>query len=288
MTPSRSKVVQRVHFFTSLAAACALLPGLASQVNAQQGMPAIKEVAAVVAARRTDLVTQRERLLSERQALHARNDSYNAACSAVEEGSAQETACRKAGSQLQGEIRLHLRETADFNTIVRAAGVADTGPVQYGDPAVVDARRVPTGLPRSVEKEIPDTPAGSRVRKGFQAIMAHDWNAAHAWFQDALNHDKGNLGIERLIELADYSRKRAGQRLAAVPQPAPVTDDGRARDKAALEARGRELDELMSQEVAGALRDFYQSHPKPRPEKMAPAWTPFFQAIFDRSQGPVN
>src|SRR6202035_5399185 len=77
------------------------------------------------------------------------------------------------------------------------------------DTRVVDARNVPTGLPKSVAAEIPDTPAGNRVRKGFEAIMAHDWNVAHAWFQDALNHDPGNAGIQRLIELADYTMKRA-------------------------------------------------------------------------------
>lgn len=281
MNWSSKKVLQRVQLKTTRAATCTLLLGLVSQVAAQQGLPPIKDVPAVVAARRPDLVTQRARLLGERQALHAKNDSYNAACSRVEEGSAQENSCRSAGSQLQAEIRLHLRQSADFNATVRAASVADAGPVAFGDPSVVDARHVPTGLPKSVEAEIPDTPAGDRVRKGFQAIMGHDWNVAHAWFQDALNHDKGNAGIERLIELAEYSMKRAGQRVPALPQHVPLTDDTRA-DKAAMEALGHKLDEQMSEEVATAIRNFNQGHPEPKPEKIEPNWRAFFDAIFGK------
>jgi hypothetical protein len=282
MTRSSTEVFQKMRLATTVAATCTLLLGLATEGVAQQGMPPIKELAAVVAARHPDLVAQRASLLNERQALHAKNVSYNAACSAVEEGSAQETSCRSAGSQLQTEIKLHLRRSADFNAMVRAASVADAGPLPFGDASVVDAREVPTGLPKSVEAEIPDTPAGSRVRKGFQAIMGHDWNVAHAWFQDALNHDKGNVGIERLVELAEYSMKHAGKRLPALPQHAPVTDTGRARDKSATEALGRQLDEQMSEEVATAIRDFNESHPEPKPEKIEPNWKAFFDAIFEK------
>jgi tetratricopeptide (TPR) repeat protein len=73
------------------------------------------------------------------------------------------------------------------------------------DPRVVDARKVPTGLPKSVEDSIPHTPAGDRVRKGFQAIQAHDWKVALAWFQDALNHEPGDPSLKRLVDLAKFT-----------------------------------------------------------------------------------
>lgn len=73
------------------------------------------------------------------------------------------------------------------------------------DPRVVDARQVPTGLPPAVEAAIPATPAGDRVRKGFQAITDHDWKVARAWFQDALNHEPGNPGLQRLVDLANFT-----------------------------------------------------------------------------------
>ena len=56
----------------------------------------------------------------------------------------------------------------------------DRRPTPNSDSMVVDARNVPTGLPKSVEDEIPHTPSGDRVRKGFEAVMNHDWNIAHA------------------------------------------------------------------------------------------------------------
>lgn len=73
------------------------------------------------------------------------------------------------------------------------------------DTRLVDARKVPTGLPKSVEDSIPNTPAGDRVRKGFQAIQAHDWKVALAWFQDALNHEPGDPSLKRLVDLARFT-----------------------------------------------------------------------------------
>jgi hypothetical protein len=87
-------------------------------------------------------------------------------------------------------------------------GLGDSSAVT--DSMVVDARNVPTGLPKSVADSIPNTPAGNRVRKGFQAISSsdwrqHDWKVALAWFQDALNHDPGNPGIKELVDMAQYT-----------------------------------------------------------------------------------
>jgi hypothetical protein len=79
------------------------------------------------------------------------------------------------------------------------------------DPMVVDARNVPSGLPQSVEAAIPHTPAGDRLRKGYEAVLDHDWKVARAWFQDARNHAPGDAGIARVVELAlEAEARQAG------------------------------------------------------------------------------
>lgn len=82
-------------------------------------------------------------------------------------------------------------------------------PAPHTDTTVVDARNVPSGLPKSVGNAIAtaysDAPPGvsDRVRKGFQAVTTRDWKVAKAWFEDALNRDPNNAGLKRLVALAD-------------------------------------------------------------------------------------
>jgi tetratricopeptide (TPR) repeat protein len=89
------------------------------------------------------------------------------------------------------------------------------------DAHVVDARHVPSGLPKAVDDAIASGYSGApsgvsdRVRKGFQAVTTHDWKLAKAWFGDALNHDPDNAGLKRLVELADYTEKRIQQAKAS-------------------------------------------------------------------------
>lgn len=90
------------------------------------------------------------------------------------------------------------------------------------DASVVDARRVPSGLPAGLDRAIdaayshaPDGVA-ERVRKGFQAVKVHDWKVARAWFADALQHDPGNADLQQLVKLAGQDQKRLGN---AVVQP---------------------------------------------------------------------
>jgi tetratricopeptide (TPR) repeat protein len=128
------------------------------------------------------------------------------------------------------------------------------------DSTVVDAGNVPTGLPKSVEAEIPDTPAGNRVRKGFQAIKDHDWKAARAWFQDALNHEPGNEGIKRLVDLADYMVNRN-------PGSGPAAPAKMSLDKALIDFN----------------HEYVPVHPEIAKPQLPIQWKPFFQAIF----GPV-
>lgn len=119
------------------------------------------------------------------------------------------------------------------------------------DPMVVDARNVPTGLPKSVDEAIPHTPAGDRVRKGFQAIVAHDWKVALAWFQDALNHEPDSPGIKRLVDLAQYTLQRQSEP-AAKPTGAKTVTKGKA---------AKILKSGMSSELNRSLNDYYKNNP---------------------------
>ena len=109
----------------------------------------------------------------------------------------------------------------DSDSGLKGIGSTDSGLKDISnvntDTHVVDARNVPSGLPKSVDDAITTGYAGApngvsdRVRKGFQAITTHDWKVAKAWFEDALNHDPNNLGLKRLVELADYTERRKEQ-----------------------------------------------------------------------------
>lgn len=97
----------------------------------------------------------------------------------------------------------------DFTTVV---STQPGSALQFGDPMVVDARNVPSGLPTRMDNAISDlykdAPEGvsDRVRKGFQAVMERDWEAAKVWFQDALNRDPDNAGLKRLVKLTEYDK----------------------------------------------------------------------------------
>jgi len=93
----------------------------------------------------------------------------------------------------------------DFISPVPPPGSTKPTGLEFGDPMVVDARDVPSGLPKTVAESIPATPAGNRIRKGFQAIVDHDWHAALLWFQDAYNREPGDPGLQRLIDLAQFT-----------------------------------------------------------------------------------
>ncbi len=94
------------------------------------------------------------------------------------------------------------------------------------DSSVIDACNVPSGLPSSVDNAISTVYASApsavsdRVRKGFRAVMGHDWKVAKAWFEDALNHAPGNANLKRLVELSDYTEKHVHQgKIGKSPKP---------------------------------------------------------------------
>ncbi len=80
--------------------------------------------------------------------------------------------------------------------------------LEFGDPMVVDARNVSSGLPLPVDTAIAGVfataPPGisDRVRKGFQAAETEDWKVAQAWFEDALNRDPENVALKNLVVAA--------------------------------------------------------------------------------------
>jgi tetratricopeptide (TPR) repeat protein len=92
--------------------------------------------------------------------------------------------------------------------------------LQFGDPNVVAAPNVPSGLSKSLNDAIAaayeKAPAGviDRVGRGFQAVQVKDWKLAKAWFGDALRLDPDNEGLKKFIELCDYS-----------PQDKPATSN---------------------------------------------------------------
>lgn len=124
-----------------------------------------------------------------------------------------------AGSEPKGGNEPELKGTgAIVNISTELRGVGPDSGLKTGftqapntDPLVVDARNVPSGLPKAIEESLPKTPAGERLRKGFQAIMNHDWKVALAWFKDAARLEPNDPGIERLALLADYMVLRQGQ-----------------------------------------------------------------------------
>ena len=156
------------------------------------------------------------------------------------------------------------------------------------DASVVDARDVPTGLPASVEAEIPRTPAGDRVRKGFQAIAQHDWPVALAWFQDAADLEPDNAGLRRLIDLAQdgVERTRAGK---SGPSASEAKQDAGSAGSAHAE------DWQLRAQVAEELRRYNDAHPLAPDEAANGAaekptdsasgqhganWKAFFDALF--------
>ena len=186
-------------------------------------IPALPLVQPGIAAANPALVQLREKLLNERKALLDRTNRHNQLCDAVEVGSAAEASCTKAYPLLEAAINSHIKASKQYNDSYVAAVklAASQKPASSGDPKVVDARNVPSGLPKDLDNAITNAyssaPPGvsDRVRKGFQAVMERDWKVAKAWFQDALNRDPTNAGLKRLVTLAD-SPQQPNQKPSAV------------------------------------------------------------------------
>lgn len=137
---------------------------------------------------------------------------------------------------LSGSDRSGLKGSG-FDTGSR--GLQELRGSDHVDTAVVDARKVPSSLPKGLEQAIAGAYSASppgvsdRVRKGFQAVMVRDWAVAQAWFQDALRLDPGNAGLQRLVALTDTSQQPQAQDLAVDARNEPAGLGGKADSKAA-------------------------------------------------------
>ncbi|TSA40456.1 MAG: hypothetical protein D4R57_01720 [Verrucomicrobiales bacterium] len=79
------------------------------------------------------------------------------------------------------------------------------------DPALFKNDLPPEQLPKNIDDALlaayADAPPGvsDRVHQGFQAIAVHDWTAALAAFQDALDKNPGDASLKRLVDLAQFT-----------------------------------------------------------------------------------
>lgn len=121
------------------------------------------------------------------------------------------------------------------------------------DPMVVDARNVPSGLPKPMDDAIAAACAGTpegvceRVRKGFQAVMTRDWNVAKAWFQDAASRDPNNAWLNNLVV---HSSATTAKPPAATGAPVTNADLDKVFDKIANDDQAARMKERADEDKA--------------------------------------
>ena len=185
------------------------------QSNTQNNQSADTEAARQAAeAQRQAAEAERQRAIAEQQ--------KKAQEEAVQRQAAFDKAKQEALSSMKGiadsgfgglkgittETNSRLKGLDDTKTLF-LKGTPGDAPVdtRLKGPSKLDVGggKVPSGLPKFVEDSIPQTPAGDRMRKGFEAIQDGDWKVALAWFQDALNKDPGDPTLQRLVDLAQFT-----------------------------------------------------------------------------------
>lgn len=231
-----------------------------------QPIPGLLEIEDALAAASPELVEKRSALAAERKQLLDRTNRHNGKCSAVEEGSAAERQCAEAYAKLAAAINKHVEASKRYNAEHASATkklVSAPEPAPDTNASVVDARDVPSGLPKGVQNAIDGAYANSppgvsaRVRRGFQAVMERDWKVAKAWFQDALNRDPANPDLKRLVALVD--QPPAGNKAAAAPRRAPaptrhtLTSLSAGADKMSTEQIMKALEEILEDQLDKSL-----------------------------------
>jgi len=213
---------------------------------------------------KSELTQMRLVILRNMDALRLQIDVHNQRCGSVPDtNTTLVISCEQSRSTLSQKINAYRNELATYEQSLRLA--VQTAPALVPpDSMVVDARNVPTGLPKSVEDDIPNTPAGNRVRKGFQAIMDHDWKAARAWFQDALRQEPDDAGLKRLTDFAEYMVQNKN-----LPRPTHSIRTPNADDKAQIAATTAALghleDDWLGKEMAEALLDYSRNGLRKQP-----------------------
>ena len=254
----RALVTNRIRFLILLAG---LL--LASVSSAQVAkLPRLADVPPQLNAQdRATLNQQKATLESELKSFQNAGDAFTA---------------KNADDQTEAEYeallsrrKTYIEHATAFNKRVASAKV-----VPFGDPMIVDAQRVPSGLSKALDDAIADlygnAPPGvsERMRRGFQAVQARDWTLAKAWFQDALNRDATNIGIARLVALCDYDQSVSK---LALPEPAilnlsPPKAMSRPERDAYLKILSKERDQILAQDLVRAINGFYLEYAPKHPE----------------------
>lgn len=225
--------------------------------SAHAALPAMPEIStALPDAVRQPLITKRGPLAERKLSLIAEAEDNKKRCSNIVVGSEQHRTCLEMQKDFNARVEVLRSEFEQLAEEINAAMRRHT--IRNIDPMVVDARNVPTGLPKSVEDEIPNTPAGNRVRKGFQAIMAHDWQVALAWFRDASNQEPGDAGLKRLVDLAQFTLQQETRPLPPASKRMPDADD-KAQIAATMVAIERLENDRLGKEMEEALLAYCRS-----------------------------
>lgn len=218
--------------------------------SAHAALPAMPEIpTALPDAVRQPLIAKRKPLAEKKLALIDEADRNKKQCANIVVGSEQHRACLEMQKDFNARVEILRSEFAQLAVEIDTA--VDRNAVKITDTMVVDARNVPSGLPKSVDDAIPHTPSGERVRKGFEAIQDGDWLVALAWFKDARNKEPGNPGLGRLVDLAQFT----------LDYRTPDADTS-----ARLAAIDRLLDEKLDEDLALALDDFNRNYLPKHPE----------------------
>ncbi len=215
-------------------------------------------------------------LKAEEADLQAKAEAYNA-----ETADQQTAAQRQALETEEASIRQGVKS---FNQEVLADVNQDT--------SVVDTRGAEETLPRQAE-EIEKSPAYREARKGYQAIIhGLDWQAASAWYQQALLKDPDNPALKRMAGLcSDILAFRKAHNLPLLG-PAPFTPKAPENDKAAKPAnevqalvilekklKGTEYEAAVKWKLKKTLDEAVAKYEKEADEAMAVDYA--YQAMYE-------
>ena len=165
------------------------------------------------------LSSDRSELMNEYSSLTSAISSHDTKCSRVADtDQGLISACSSEMQNLKAKVQAYQTKLTEFDNLLKQTVTTNVNT----DSNVVDARNMPSSLPKSIDDAIAsayaNAPAGvsERVRKGFQAVLTHDWKVAKAWFGDALYHDPDNTDLKKFVKLADIeTEERSSAHISA-------------------------------------------------------------------------
>jgi hypothetical protein len=165
---------------------------------AQSSVPAVPS--GIGARLRDSLENRRNSLIARDQSHDAKEPAFIAKCGRIQPGDAATiSACTAEFTALQAEATAISGDKRRFATGIALLTAVNT------DPMVVDGRGARDGA--SLTAQVPSlakSPAADRIDKGFQAVVAHDWPVALAWWQEALQRDPSNSALKLSVDLAQW------------------------------------------------------------------------------------